>query len=280
MSTLHNITKQIHFHPILLIFGCIAMLTGTFMQMLIIFIIIFWHEMGHYAAARFYKWRIRRVIFWVFGGVMETEEHGNQPLKEDVIVTVFGPLQHLIIYFFIAICMRFSLLPESILSIAVEYNTLILLFNLLPIYPLDGGKLCFHLLSYVYPYRKAHEIIIRFSLLACLSLLVLQLVFLPFTLSAFLLIGFIILENWHEWKNRAYVFIRFLLYRKTYSQAGKRIKNLYVAPSCTCFAVCKQFYRDAYHEIHLQEGRERIISEEACLKGYFHAYKHGEKLEK
>src|SRR5699024_11983500 len=57
--------------------------------------IVLFHELGHYGAAKFFKWRIKGIMLWIFGGVMDTDEHGNKPFHEDIIVTVAGPLQHL-----------------------------------------------------------------------------------------------------------------------------------------------------------------------------------------
>src|SRR5699024_5502547 len=94
-----------------------------------------------------------------------------------------------------------ELLSLSIIEVALYYNTIILLFNLLPIWPLDGGKLLLLLFSTFLPYRKAHCTIIISSIVISLVLLLLQLLYFPFTLSTFLIILFILFENRTEWRN-------------------------------------------------------------------------------
>src|SRR5690625_3648721 len=90
--------RLIHIHPILIIFMFIAFITGTFIQFFILFAIVFIHEIGHFIAAKFYNWNVHSIMLWVFGGVMKTDEGVNRPIKEDIIVTVAGPLQHLFIF--------------------------------------------------------------------------------------------------------------------------------------------------------------------------------------
>src|SRR5699024_6775939 len=143
--------------------------TGTFVHLFTLLSIVLIHEFGHYLAARHYKWRIYSIVLWVFGGVMKTDESGNKSIREDIIVTVAGPLQHLFIYFLISGCS--FLLPEHIVTMAHYYNSAIFLFNLLPIYPLDGGKLVFYCLSIFIPFRKAHYYTVVFSISACFGII-------------------------------------------------------------------------------------------------------------
>src|SRR5699024_6718548 len=158
----------IHLHPILMVFIVIAFLTGTFVELLIIFCIVLFHEIGHYTMASWFKWRIRSIVLWVFGGVMDPDECGNRPLYEELSVTMAGPFQHVILYLILFTGMSAGFVSQSILELAFYYNTVILLFNLIPIWPLDGGKILFLLLSKWLPYKTAHQTIILISILASL----------------------------------------------------------------------------------------------------------------
>ena len=72
----------------------LAILTAHFIELSIFLFIVFIHELGHALAASFFSWRIKRISLLPFGGVAEMDEHGNRPLKEEAIVTLAGPLQH------------------------------------------------------------------------------------------------------------------------------------------------------------------------------------------
>ena len=81
-----------------LIVFIISFMTGTFMELSIILLIVLIHELGHYAMSQVFKWRVESIMLWVFGGVMRTDEHGNSTIFEEALVTIAGPFQHVTIY--------------------------------------------------------------------------------------------------------------------------------------------------------------------------------------
>ena len=267
-----NYLPKIHIHPILMIFIGISFLTGTFTELSIILMIILLHESGHYFMAKIFGWRVESIMLWVFGGVMDTDEHGNRPLREEALVTIAGPAQHIIIYVLLYLVSSFGVLSPSISELILFYNTVILIFNLLPVWPLDGGKLLFLGLSAVFPYKKAYELIIVFSMIVSVLLLLVQLFLFPFTLSAFFIMIFILMENKSEWKRRYYVFIRFLLKRYEGNSTVKKVHPINVLSNNTFMEVFSVFMRDKKHSIYINfPDRKRIsIDESDCLRSYFH----------
>lgn len=269
---IRKLIPPIHIHPLLLVFMIISFLTGTFVEMFIILMIVLLHELGHYMAASYFNWRIKQVMLWVFGGVMDTDEQGSRPVKEEFLVTIAGPIQHLIIYVLMFLASFFSLLPSSIIDTILFYNTTILVFNLLPIWPLDGGKLLFFLLSQRYSFQRAYHTALVFSIIICLVIIVIQLLFFPFTLSALLIMMFLLLENRADWKKRHFVFIRFLLNRYKGNNWIKSVSPITVPFQYTLMDVFSQFKRDVKHAIYIQmpDNQRLAIDETECLKSYFY----------
>lgn len=242
------------------------------MELSIILFIVLFHELGHYAVARLFDWRIKHIMLWVFGGVMETDEHGTRPIREEALVTMAGPLQNIIIYVIIFILSFQNLVPASVLELALYYNTAIIMFNLLPIWPLDGGKLLFLFLTSQYPYKKAYHAIIVSSMVSSALLLFLQLIWFPFTLSTFLLMIFLFWENRSEWKQRYYVFIRFLLKRYEGNTTVNVVQPIHVSHEYVLMDVFAKFRQEKKHPIYVTfPGKERMtIDESECLRSYFH----------
>lgn len=267
-----NQFPPIHIHPVFILFIFISILTGTFMEISIIFIIVFIHEMGHYFMARVYKWRIRKIMLWVFGGVMETEEHGTRPIKEDLFVTIAGPFQHVIIYVLLIGLMEAGFLNEAVYNTAFTYNTVILLFNLLPIWPLDGGKLLFFLLSMKFPFRKAHNTVIILSIILSIVFIIGHVFLYQFTLSFTCIMLFLFIENRLEWKRRFYVFMRFLLGRYEGNNSIRNLESIYLPGHLTLMEVFSRFKREKKHTIIVKTSTENInrIDEADCLHAYFH----------
>ncbi|RKQ37909.1 M50 family metallopeptidase [Oceanobacillus halophilus] len=272
-----NLLPKIQLHPVLLIFIIISFITGTFIELSIILSIVFIHEVGHYMMARHYNWRIRSIMFWVFGGVLDTDEHGNRPIKEEALVTIAGPFQHVIIHLLLFFLSLTNLIPNSMLDLAFHYNSVILLFNLLPIWPLDGGKLYLLILSKYVPYKKAHQTVIVSSVFLSILFIILQLTIFSFTLSTILIMMFLLLENRTEWKQRYYVFIRFLLNRYEGVSHVKRVHPINVSSDSTFMELFSNFRRESKHPIYIhypgQTGRI-AIDENDCLHSFFNRREH------
>src|SRR5690625_6374893 len=108
--------------------------------------IVFIHEMGHFFAAVIFKWRIEKVIFWVFGGVMISRDYGVRKIKEDIIVTLAGPLQHVFIFFILQGLLSFHIVLAYVVEMGVFYYNILYLFYLFLVFIFYCVRLIFSLL--------------------------------------------------------------------------------------------------------------------------------------
>jgi len=209
------------------------MITGNFKGFLIFSIIILIHELGHILPALYYKWNIEKVILLPFGALTLFKEKINRPLKEEFIILISGPLVQ-IVFTYILLKINYN---EDILN----YSKLILFFNLLPIYPLDGSKLLNIILNKITNFKKSHLLTIYLSFLTILLLLVKVKINLIFVL----ILVFIIIKVLEELKNHGNLFNKFLLERYTYNINFKKRKTI---------TNIKQMKRDYKHIIY-NEGK-------------------------
>ncbi|NLF38221.1 CBS domain-containing protein [bacterium] len=110
-----------------------------------LFVSIILHELSHSLVARLYGLPIRGITLFIFGGVAEMEEEPPSPGAE-FSTAIAGPAASVTLagLFFIAAWLaRRAGLPFAVTGI-LEYLSLINLalavFNLLPAFPLDGGR--------------------------------------------------------------------------------------------------------------------------------------------
>lgn len=272
MNKIKDLIRNIRIHPLLWIVVACAIATARFMELCLLLGIIFVHEMGHAAAASFFSWRIKRISLLPFGGVAEMDEHGNRPLKEEAIVVLAGPLQHAWMLGAAYLLFSFSYIPEQIYTLFIRYNLMILIFNLFPVWPLDGGKLVFLLLSLKKPFSDAHQWALRVSVIFLTAFSLYILFTEPLNLNIWIVAGFLYFSLYHEWKQRHYVFIRFLLER----YYGKRdsfrlLKPLRARQEELLLEVLARFQRGCKHPVHIEgNGSEkRIVDENELLHAYF-----------
>ncbi|MCU9614005.1 M50 family metallopeptidase [Caldibacillus lycopersici] len=267
-----RLLTNIHIHPLFWMVALVAILTARFKELLIVFAIVFIHELGHAMASSFFSWRLKRIMLLPFGGVAEVDEHGNRPLKEEFIVVIAGPLQHLWIPIFAYILYYYGLISEPVYQYCIEYNWMILLFNCLPILPLDGGKLVYLFFANYCPFIKALKLAIITSFIFLLLYCCMIVILFPFHLNGWFMALFLMITLYKEWKNRPYIFMRFLLDRYAGKmQKNKQRKLLYVSPEDTVQSVIERLYRGKCHPIViLENGRElKRLSESILLKAFF-----------
>ncbi|MEG2311502.1 MAG: M50 family metallopeptidase, partial [Bacilli bacterium] len=123
---------KIHFLFYVVSFICI--ITGLFKPFLIITILIVIHELGHLLMALYYGWKIDKIIIFPFGGVTKFNEKINKPIREEFLILIMGPIIQIIFYFLCDYFFGYNAMLE-------KYHYTLLIFNLLPIFPLDGSKL-------------------------------------------------------------------------------------------------------------------------------------------
>lgn len=272
MSNMAGLIKYIHIHPLLWVIIGLAVATGHFIELSLLLLIIFVHEMGHAAAASFFSWRIKRISLLPFGGVAEMDEHGNRPLKEEVIVIISGPLQHIWMMGAAFLFYYLSWLPGEIFYLFIQYNLMVLIFNLLPVWPLDGGKLVFLWMSLRRAFPEAHRKTLIVSAAGLFGFMILTLLKSPVNLNIWVILAFLLFSLYHEWKQSRYVFIRFLLERYYGKNSDLRtLKPLVVKEEEMVIHVLEKFQRGCKHPIIIEkDGKEKgSLDENELLHAYF-----------
>ncbi len=110
---------------------------------LLFFASVLFHELAHSMVARIYKIRVVSITLFVFGGVARI---GREPAKaiQEFNIAIAGPLASLFLAFGFYSLTQFFLYAQMTGALAVwlwQTNAALALFNLLPGFPLDGGRI-------------------------------------------------------------------------------------------------------------------------------------------
>ena len=107
----------------------------------LLFLSVLAHELSHSFVARFFRLKIDRIYLFFFGGISQIHEDGMSP-KSEILMALAGPVFSLLFAFVCAVLA--SLTDNLAVSAVIEYlariNLMLGLFNLLPGFPLDGGR--------------------------------------------------------------------------------------------------------------------------------------------
>lgn len=111
---------------------------------IILFASVLLHEFGHSLVAIREGIPIKKITLFIFGGVAQMEAEPAKPSTE-LKVTAAGPLTSLLIAFIFGAFYYLTLTPGQLFSEAIFFiarlNLIMALFNLIPAFPLDGGRI-------------------------------------------------------------------------------------------------------------------------------------------
>lgn len=111
-----------------------------------VFLSIVLHELSHSLVARHFGLPIRGITLFIFGGVAEMEEEPVSP-KVEFLMAAAGPLASFLLAL---ILWRFTHLaslwqwPTAVVGVShylAIFNLIVAIFNLIPAFPLDGGRI-------------------------------------------------------------------------------------------------------------------------------------------
>lgn len=123
-----------------------------------LFASILLHEFSHSLLARRFGVKVKKIMLFIFGGVAMMENLPKKP-KEELVVAVAGPAASMGIA---AASFILSFIPNSTLSAFFTlfgyFNLILALFNLIPAFPMDGGRVLRGFLAERMSYSKATRI--------------------------------------------------------------------------------------------------------------------------
>lgn len=134
---------------------------------ILIFICVLLHELGHSLVAQSYGLTIASIVLLPIGGVSQINEIPRDPIKE-VAITVAGPAVNFLLAAIILLfgkmvfpSLQFSVISLQSGSMIVDLfwaNILLGLFNIVPAYPMDGGRILRGLIAMKREYIEATKL--------------------------------------------------------------------------------------------------------------------------
>lgn len=130
---------------------------------LVLFLCVVLHELGHALMAKRFKIETQKIMLLPIGGVATLEKMPDKPIQE-LLVTLAGPAVNIIIALFLLLVVplrntfnfKAIVLEEILYTVSFESflfyifiaNVMLVLFNLIPAFPMDGGRVLRAILSF------------------------------------------------------------------------------------------------------------------------------------
>lgn len=160
--TLFGVPVRLHFTFVLLFFFLILSARGdqtalyNVAYMLALFVSVLLHELGHVNVARRYGIRTLEIVLYPIGGVARLER--NPKPKDELWIALAGPAVNVLIAAALiayGVYARVPLGPEgflrptdtNLLARVAGGNLILAVFNMIPAFPMDGGRVLRSLLA-------------------------------------------------------------------------------------------------------------------------------------
>lgn len=160
LGTFRDIPLYLHWSWFLFA-GLIAVLHGPFSMLFIlgIFLFVALHEYGHCYAAQKCGVEVDDVTLYPMGGVARMRFQPGNGLHE-VIIALAGPAVNVVLAILAGIVTYVAYLLQEpytfLVSVVVLYmNVALVVFNMLPIFPMDGGRVLRGVLSMILDFGSA-----------------------------------------------------------------------------------------------------------------------------
>lgn len=167
---------------------------------LAVFLCILLHEFGHVITGQRFGFKTKDIIILPIGGMSRFEKLPDSP-KEEFLISIAGPIVNLLIAAILFLLTPYNLASfpslanseldsKNFLFLLLEVNLLLGAFNLIPAFPMDGGRVLRAFLSLFMSKVKATEIASIFGTVFAVAFILFGLFFNPFLILIGLFIMF------------------------------------------------------------------------------------------
>lgn len=152
-------------NPLTIVFIILAFIFNKFYFLFLHYLIAFIHEFFHFTMAKFLKIEVEEITFLPIGFYLKINGLEDYSFIKQFLVLISGPLSFFFSFLMLKILYKLNVISIYGYQEGIISNNFILIFNLLPIYPLDGSKLIELFLAPFYSEYKLRIIRVILSIL-------------------------------------------------------------------------------------------------------------------
>lgn len=208
--------NRLKFDPSFYAMTLLAIMLGYLNEYMIFALTIIVHELGHLTMAFFYKWSLVELKFFAFGGVMEFKGELNKSNKEDFIISSGGILFNIITLIILYVVKENIVSPiyMNFIDYAIWAQLFVIIFNSIPLPPLDGSRMIHAILCQFISYKKVLQLIKRMNCILIITFIAITTLY--NIRQFFVIVIFLSYSTIKYNKQIDYLFQRFLLQKSMY----------------------------------------------------------------
>lgn len=268
---------RVRLHPLFLALLALAVGVGMWREMLVLFLLVMLHEIGHATAANHLGYEVQEVSLLPFGGVAKLSyaSVGFNP-RHEALIAAAGPFVNLVLAALAWIAYAAGIWSLAFYHMVVELNVWIAVFNLLPGLPLDGGRVLraarARKIGYESASREAYNVALFLSIV--LLLMGAAALWAGYPHFGMLVLGvFLCVTAWTGRRDVSMETVRFLdSKRRRGKDRPELVRALAAGNQSTIREIVRQFAPDRYHMVYVLNDDGAVVTileEEELLEAVF-----------
>lgn len=269
---------KIKIHPTFIGLLLILALCGLAARAFIVFGLVILHELVHTIAARGFGVKVRSIELYPYGGTAVLEDSFEGKKKEETVIAFAGPAFNLALFLILQYLRWEGILRGAWVLDLVKMNFWLALFNLIPVLPLDGGRIVRAISAGTFGFVRTTKVLAAAgkwlgSVFVIIGFLLQAWGYYLYEPALFIVLGvFFWLGSRREMANARIVFLKQLCRKKELLLSQGLMKSSYftVSQDITLGQIINEFTADRYSLVNVLGDKDKIcktLSETEIVQG-------------
>ncbi len=168
IGRLFGIDVELHWSFVLLLLVFMLLSPAYLFFWIVIFLFVLIHELSHSLTAKRYHVKVTKIVLLPIGGMSVMDLDGTKP-HDEAVIALAGPMSNIVMGFISLVLLLFlpgaTPLHDAVFLI-LEINLVLGFFNLIPGFPVDGGRILRSYLQQKMDFFRATQIAVKVSEIA------------------------------------------------------------------------------------------------------------------
>lgn len=252
--------KKYKLHPLFILYIVFLIVIKQYESVLIYLVVVTLHEFAHSFVAKKLGYKLDKMVLMPYGVCLNYKTNSFTP-SDEIMIAISGPL----VNFFLSILCFASwwIFPECMpfTYIFCMANVVMFVFNLLPCFPLDGGRVLAGLLTKKFERKIAIKITVIFNI--CFSLIliltfIIGMFFNVFNMNLLIISMFLIVGILEPNSNTSYNYLSININRRSLINKGKQIKFTLVNSNERIYKIMAKMSKYKFNIFYVLFPNEKI----------------------
>lgn len=247
------------FHWSFVLLGLIMIYFGQGLIYFCYTITVIFHEFGHALVGKTLGYKLNIIRLMPYGASLSGNNAIFKP-KDEILIAIAGPIVNLLIVVLISSIWWFYPISFAYTEMFFSTNLSTVLFNLLPIFPLDGGRILLGTLSAKLKRNKA------FKITKIIGFIITGFIFISFFLSFFSKLNytlginaiFLLIGLFDDDKTSYYINLKDLDDKTAKLQKGLFLKTVVISQNSSIYDAYKILDKNNINQICIMDENNRI----------------------